>query len=175
MKTNTTITRRLEWDSAHRVMKHESKCATLHGHRYTALLAVSAPKLDDKDRVIDFGVLKARVGGWIDDTWDHATLVNEDDTELLAFVAGQALSHGHRKPFAFRGEPTAEVIAAVLFNKAVELLADTDITVEAVEVFETPNCSALVSRELMLTIESRFDLSDDDPDRFAFPQAPVKS
>ena len=28
------ITRKLEFDAGHRVMNHESKCATCHGHRY---------------------------------------------------------------------------------------------------------------------------------------------
>lgn len=161
MKKTISITRRIEWDSAHRVMRHESKCATLHGHRYVALLTVSAPALDDKDRVIDFSVLKERVGGWVDDTWDHSTLVNEADTALLEFAAGEALRKGHRKPFAFAGEPTAETIAAVLFDKAVELLADTSIIVDAVEVFETPNCSALAGRELTFTVEQRFDFGGD--------------
>lgn len=159
--TTTSITRKLEWDSAHRVLRHESKCATLHGHRYTAMLTVTAPKLDDKGRVIDFSVLKERVGGWIDAMWDHATLVNHDDTELLEFASNQALAHGHRKPFAFDGEPTAENIAAVLFEQAQRLLADTGITVDVVEVFETPNCSAVVARDLTFTIEQRFDLGGD--------------
>jgi 6-pyruvoyltetrahydropterin/6-carboxytetrahydropterin synthase len=153
-----TISRRIEWDSAHRVLRHESKCATLHGHRYTAMLTVTAPKLDDKDRVIDFSVLKERVGGWIDATWDHSTLVNQADKELLAFASRQALTHGHRKPFAFDGEPTAEIIAAVLFAKSVELLADTGITVDAVEVFETPNCSAKVARVNSGGVDTRFDI-----------------
>ncbi|RME25899.1 MAG: hypothetical protein D6798_07880, partial [Deltaproteobacteria bacterium] len=29
-----TCTRRLEWDSMHRIPRHESKCRAFHGHRY---------------------------------------------------------------------------------------------------------------------------------------------
>lgn len=139
------ITRRLEWDSAHRVLRHESKCATLHGHRYAALLSCTAARLDVCDRVVDFGVIKERVGGWIDATWDHATLVNQDDHELLEFAASQALRHGHRKPFAFAAEPTAETLAAVLFDKAHELLASTGVVIASIQLFETTNSSATMS------------------------------
>lgn len=151
--TTITITRTLEWDSAHRVLRHESKCATLHGHRYRALITVSAPKLDDKDRVIDFSVIKERIGGWIDATWDHTTLLNEEDKELLEFASSQALRNGHRKPFAFRGEPTAENIAAVLFSQAEWELAGTGIRVDIVEVFETPNCSATCARYVEFDVQ----------------------
>ena len=59
-------TRRLEFDAAHRVLRHESKCATLHGHRYRVDIEVSAPKPDSAGRAVDFSVLKTIIGGWID-------------------------------------------------------------------------------------------------------------
>lgn len=141
----TTVTRRLEWDSAHRVLRHESKCGSLHGHRYVALLTCTASELDACDRVIDFGVVKDLVGGWIDLHWDHTTLVNSDDAALLAFVRSEAVEHDKRMPYLFnRAEPTAETIAAELMVVAQRLLVDTGVTVASVEVFETPNCSAKV-------------------------------
>lgn len=139
----TTITRRLEWDAAHRVLRHESKCATLHGHRYVALIEMSGP-LDTCARVVDFGVVRERVGAWIDDHWDHTTLVNLADRDLYEFCYQQVGKGHQREPYPFLGEPTAENIAAVLLSKSVELLADTGVTVVSVEVFETPNCSAKV-------------------------------
>lgn len=154
-------TRTLEWDAAHRVMRHESKCSTLHGHRYKAEITVSAPQLDEQDRVVDFGVIKERVGAWIDANWDHTTLLNEQDVELLAFVSAEAMPPGRnpgprgferighvqrKKPFAFKGEPTAETIALVLFHVAAKLIgADDGLTVEKVLVHETPNCYATVT------------------------------
>jgi 6-pyruvoyltetrahydropterin/6-carboxytetrahydropterin synthase len=83
MGNQTTVTRVFEWDSAHRVLRHESKCSTLHGHRYRAEIACTAERLDGCGRVIDFGEIKARVGQWIDSHWDHTTLVNRADERLL--------------------------------------------------------------------------------------------
>lgn len=137
------VTRRLEWDSAHRVMRHESKCATLHGHRYVALVTVVADSLDSIDRVVDFGVIKQKVGGWIDERWDHTTLVNKDDADLIKFCLDQQDRLGHKAPYLFYGEPTAEVIADVLRKVAAQTLTDERISVLKVEVFETPNCSAV--------------------------------
>lgn len=50
-----TVTRVLEFDAGHRVVNHESKCATLHGHRYKVEIVAAAPGLDSLGRVIDFG------------------------------------------------------------------------------------------------------------------------
>ncbi len=127
------------------MLRHESKCATLHGHRYAAEVTCSAPALDSVGRVIDFGVVKERVGSWIDETWDHTTLVNAADAELIEFCRAQHQRRLHRRAFIFPGEPTAENIAHQLMLKAQELLAGTDVTVRSVRVYETPNCYAEVS------------------------------
>lgn len=142
--SRTTITRRIEWDSAHRVLRHESKCGSLHGHRYVALVTCTADELDQCDRVVDFSVIKERVGGWVDDQWDHTTLVNEDDESLKHWCWEECTSHDKRRPYLFKAEPTAETIAAELLRVAQVLLADTGVVVTQVEVFETPNCSAIV-------------------------------
>jgi len=137
-----TITKRLEWDAAHRVLRHESKCSTLHGHRYAAEITVTAPELDAVGRVVDFGVIKERVGRWIDDTWDHTTLVNEQDVALLAFCSGEHADSGKRAPYVFNCEPTAENIAIELHRVAEKLLAGTGVTVHSIRVYETPTSCA---------------------------------
>ena len=137
-----SATRRLEWDSAHRVLRHESKCSTLHGHRYAAELTCDAPELDAVGRVIDFGKIKELVGAWIDANWDHTTLVNGADESLLGFAVREAHQLGKRPPYIFDCEPTAENIAIALLEVAGELLDEYGISVARVRVYETPNCYA---------------------------------
>lgn len=140
-----TATRRFEFDAAHRVMRHESKCATLHGHRYVAEVEVEAAELDSCARVIDFGQIKAVVGAWIDDHWDHTTLLNAEDVKLLALLDAEARGDmTKRRPFIFLAEPTAETIAAVLLAQAQQLLNGNGLRVVRVRVYETPNCFAEV-------------------------------
>lgn len=135
-----TITRKLEFDAGHRVMNHESKCATLHGHRYVVEIVATAPELDSLGRVIDFSVLKQKIGTWLDEQWDHNVIVFEQDLEVIS-----ALRSVPRKkdPWVAPFNPTAENMAKYLFNVVCpKLLKDTTVTVVKVIVWETPNCRA---------------------------------
>jgi 6-pyruvoyltetrahydropterin/6-carboxytetrahydropterin synthase len=136
-----TATRVLTWDAAHRVMRHESKCATLHGHRYVAEITIGAAGLDGVGRVIDFGVVKDLLGSWIDEKLDHTTLVNSEDLDLLSFCMREHLQQGKRPPFVMHCEPTAENICQALLEKAVELFPP-EVWVAKVKVWETANCFA---------------------------------
>ena len=137
-----TCTRRLEWDAMHRIPLHESKCAAFHGHRYAAEITCSAPELDDLDRVEDFGVVAERVGAWIHSHFDHTALLMKGDPDpAIEALSASNASHG-RPVYWMDGPPTAENIAAELARVAGDLLADSGVTVVAVRVWETPNCSA---------------------------------
>jgi 6-pyruvoyltetrahydropterin/6-carboxytetrahydropterin synthase len=151
-----TCTRRIEWDSAHRVLRHESKCATLHGHRYAALITCAAPALDVVGRVVDFGLIREVVGGWVDLTWDHTTIVGSEDDVLGRFCEEERRTMGHRQPYVIRGEPTAENIALELLALSQSLLdaVKSGITVMEVTVYETPNCSATARRPLVFDIRA---------------------
>src|SRR5262245_33453245 len=81
MAVRVSATRRLQFSAGHRVFQHESKCANIHGHNYVVLLHAEADRLDKIGRVIDFSVLKAKFGTWIEDWWDHGMIYWERDTE----------------------------------------------------------------------------------------------
>lgn len=132
------ITRKLEFDYGHRVLGHEGKCKLVHGHRGLAEITVQAPELDIIGRVIDFGVIKQKVGGWIDANWDHNLLLNPLDplTQHLHIFEGQ-------KVFLLPdGNPTAENMAAYLFRVCRQELADSGLAIIRVRLWETPNCYA---------------------------------
>ena len=131
----TTITRKLEFDAGHRILGHEGKCRYLHGHRYTAEITVEGI-LDHIGRVIDFGIVKDLVGGWIADNWDHNLLLNKDDPQLLHLKRTE-----ERPPYELPENPTAENLAKELFNKAI-LLLPKNLRVLRVRMWETPNCYA---------------------------------
>jgi 6-pyruvoyltetrahydropterin/6-carboxytetrahydropterin synthase len=135
-----TATRLLEFDAAHRVVNHESKCATLHGHRYKVEITARARVLDTIGRVIDFSVLKQQVGGWLDEHWDHNVILFEQDYDTV-----KALREIPKKkpPFVASWNPTAENMADHLLRVVCpEVLAGSGVTVEKIRVWETPNCFA---------------------------------
>ena len=84
-----------------------SRCAAFHGHRYVAEITCTAPSLDDRGRIVDFGVIKERVGTWIDQTWDHTALLmrTDPDPAIAAIAASTALP-----PFARMSAPMREAI-----------------------------------------------------------------
>jgi 6-pyruvoyltetrahydropterin/6-carboxytetrahydropterin synthase len=135
-----TITRVLEFDAAHRVVNHESKCATLHGHRYKIEIIAEAPDLDQIGRVIDFSVLKEKLGGWLDLYWDHNVILFEKDEET---VKAMRWIPKKKEPFVAKWNPTAENMAMYLLNDICpKELENTGVTVTKVIVWETPNCKA---------------------------------
>ena len=156
-----TIIRRMEFDAGHRVLRHESKCKHLHGHRYVCLLHVSCDRheMDALGRVIDFGVVKDLVGRWIDDHLDHNMILHPEDPLLKdqefdgRFVSGIdfAKSLVGRHPFVMPADmpnPTAENIAQVILTEAKRLIHSlTAIRVCGIELYETPNCSVRIFDE----------------------------
>lgn len=143
-KSNTTIscTRRIEFDAAHRVMQHESKCKYLHGHRYAIEATFEAKSsLDNLGRVVDFGVIKELLGGWVDDNWDHNTILHVDDKSLGEQIASELDQDIYYLP----QNPTAENMAEYLIsNICPQLFAEYDITCTIIRLYETPNCYAEV-------------------------------
>lgn len=135
-----TCTRRLEFDYGHRVYKHESKCRFPHGHRGVVEITAAADGLDNIGRVIDFSVLKQKIGGWIDANWDHNFLVNFQDKGLIGCLSSVEDS---RPPFICDFNPTAENMADYLLRVVCpQELAGTGVKVVSVILHETPNGKA---------------------------------
>lgn len=134
-------TRRLEFDAAHRILKHESKCKMLHGHRYALEASFEAKELDDLGRVIDFGKIRELLGAWIDDNFDHNTILSIHDKKLgdeIAKITGQ-------KIYYIDENPTAENIAKYLLEKICpKIFAGENVKCVAIKLYETPNCSVYV-------------------------------
>lgn len=135
-------TRRVQFCCGHRIWGHENKCAFLHGHNYVVLFHAAAPELDAMGRVIDFSVLKHRLGGWIEEHWDHGFVLHRDDRDgraALEQIPGQKL-------YLMDRNPTAENMALHLLETVAPVaLADLDVEVTKVTLWETENCYAEVS------------------------------
>lgn len=135
-----TCTRKIHFSSGHRVLNHEGKCANPHGHNYYAHIVAEAESLDSLGRVIDFSVLKEKIGSWIDHHFDHTFLVYEKDLEML-----QALNlvKSPKPPFICPFNPTAENIANyLLLVVCPRELKGSSVLVTKVIIHETDNCYA---------------------------------
>lgn len=138
-----TITKQLGFDAAHRLLNHEGKCRNLHGHRYELALTVAGPKLDEVGRVVDFGVIKSVVGGWIDHHLDHGFISHAEDPIRLSLSASDSKIHILPPGLVSTAEHLAEYIGRV----AESLLRPYRLTVVQVDLWETPTSRATWVRE----------------------------
>lgn len=123
----------LMFDAGHRLLKYKGKCESPHGHTFRAEIMLSSEKLDKMGFVADFVELRDRIGKWVDEHWDHAFLINDQDQELLSVFN----SLTEKKIFVFHNEnPTAEVMAKYLYDNVHRLYGDL---VSKVRIWESPN------------------------------------
>ncbi len=134
-----TAVRKIHFCYGHRVMNHESKCATLHGHNAVVWIhAKPNVALDQLGRVVDFSVLKDKIGSWIDLNWDHTMIIYKEDKKTLDLIQQV---EGPKKPFILETNPTAENMAHYLLHVVCPReLKNYDITVHKVTFYETENC-----------------------------------
>ncbi|MFP6635354.1 MAG: 6-carboxytetrahydropterin synthase [Dehalococcoidia bacterium] len=114
------------FDSGHRLLDYDGKCAFPHGHTYWAEVFLESDTLDAQGLVFDFTELKRRVKSWIDDNWDHSFLLNSRDTELINGLA--TASKGRIYQFD-EENPSCEVLSRVLYTKIVELCGVSPVKV----------------------------------------------
>ena len=144
------IAKIIQWDMGHRVLNHRSICKGIHGHRYKAEICVSGNLVSDSNAseegmVIDFADIKEISNKFIHEKLDHAFMVWEKDEELLDFFNN---SQGH-KPVIVPFTPTAENVAAYIFNKLQDQFLDiykTGLHLHSVKLWETPTSYAIYEK-----------------------------
>jgi 6-pyruvoyltetrahydropterin/6-carboxytetrahydropterin synthase len=126
----------------HRVPRHEGKCRAYHGHRYVAEIHCAAGELDSAGRVVDFGVIKELVGGWIDSHWDHTAILMRGDTDPACQAVATSNAAFGRPVYWLDEAPTAENLVAELARISGRLLESSGVKVVRIRLWETPNCAA---------------------------------
>ena len=144
--TTLALVRRLKFCAGHRLHGHEGRCAFFHGHNYKVDIEVVADgggaEVDAVGRVVDFSLIKNRMLGWLDEHWDHAFLVFEDDANALAAVRMVEPT----KYFVMPWNPTAENMARYLLEVvAPRVLGDLGVVARRVAVWETDEACAEAS------------------------------
>jgi 6-pyruvoyltetrahydropterin/6-carboxytetrahydropterin synthase len=75
---------------AFRQPRAHSHCRFVHGYSLAFKFVFSADSLDERGWVVDFGSLKS-LKGWLESTFDHKTIIAEDDPHLEYFKKGHEL------------------------------------------------------------------------------------
>jgi 6-pyruvoyltetrahydropterin/6-carboxytetrahydropterin synthase len=125
MPPKYTIFKDFEFAAAHAIRGHTGGCQNLHGHNYKVRVHVSARELDRLGMVIDFADLKTAV----------SEVAGRFDHQVINDIP----------PFD-RINTTAERIAGFLYREMAERMPER-VTVERVEVWETPTSCAVYEEE----------------------------
>lgn len=121
-KVRKTYGHNLGFSTTFRQWKANSHCRYMHGYALQIELVFGAPHLNANNWVIDFGSLKL-VKKWLEDTFDHKTLVAKDDPALPFFRDGAKEYHGdpQRKLFdLIEVEATGCEAFAIMIGNFVE-------------------------------------------------------
>ncbi len=105
------------FDAAHALRGYRGKCEALHGHRFQVVVRVRASRLDNIGLAYDFTELKAKLRAILE-RFDHSCL-----NDVMPFD---------------KINPSSENIAATIYGEMKTQLAEAPVTLEAVEVRESP-------------------------------------
>lgn len=111
------------FSAAFRQWRAASHCALIHGYALKIKVTFAARQLDDRNWVVDFGGLrdfKAQLA----QTFDHKTLVAEDDPELAVFQ--MIASRGLIEMVVVRATG-CEAFAKMVYHMAGQWLADNEL------------------------------------------------
>ena len=89
-KSTKTYGHDLGFSCAFRQWKAESHCRFVHGYALAFRFEFAADELDVRNWVVDFGGLKG-LKQILEDTFDHKTVIAEDDPHLEYFKQGHDL------------------------------------------------------------------------------------
>lgn len=127
------------FDAAHFLTDYHGKCENLHGHRWRVVAYLAQEKLctegTHKDMVIDFGDFK-RALRELTEELDHSFIVEEGSLmpETLACLEKEGFTLS-MMPF----RTTAENLARYFYRR----MAERNLPISQVEVYETPNNCAI--------------------------------
>lgn len=105
------------FDAAHFLRGYQGKCENVHGHRYRVVVRVAADKLDDIGLAYDFTVIKRHLKDILE-RYDHTCLNDVPPFDDI--------------------NPSAENIAATIYNELAAKLSDDPVSLSCVEAWESP-------------------------------------
>lgn len=109
-----------------RQWRADSHCHFMHGYALQIEVTFSCSHLDDKGWVIDFGGLKI-FKEWLRATFDHKTLVAEDDPELDTF---KMLADKKIVDLLIVQRVGCEAFASAVMRSALKFLDDAGISTQ---------------------------------------------
>jgi 6-pyruvoyltetrahydropterin/6-carboxytetrahydropterin synthase len=86
-----TLTKKFEFEAAHRISNYEGPCREIHGHTYKLEVTISGPINPETDMILDLKILKNIIKTSIIEQFDHALLLkdNEENRKFFKDYSGK--------------------------------------------------------------------------------------
>lgn len=140
-----TYTHSVGLSCAFRQWRADSHCKYLHGYALSIKITFRGENLDNRSWIVDFGSLKS-FKTWLEEMFDHKTLVAADDPQFKTFVHLNELGIIQMTMVRATG---CEAFAKLIFDHAEQWMSDNGYSprcrVDSVEVREHEGNSAIYS------------------------------
>lgn len=133
------VAKLFRWEAAHRLPWHEGQCRHLHGHSYRMFVELTGPA-DERGLLVDFKELKSWMRPLVS-VWDHATIVDQRDEELLSVVRTHGWNHA-LLPYDSTAENLCRFAAEWLVEAQRDRLHSLGVTRVVTRIAETETCYA---------------------------------
>lgn len=126
------VSREFEFSYTHRLWRYDGKCGNLHGHNGVVRVTLAQESLDESGLSVDFHQIKQTIESWVEENWDHKTILNSEDPLL------PILTKAGVKCVSVDSNPTSEQFARLIYRQA-ELMGQP---VKSVDFWETSKSMA---------------------------------
>lgn len=129
------VCKSFEIESGHMLSKHPGLCRFPHGHTRRVEVVLAAERLDERDMICDFKVIKLALKAFLN-RYDHAMAMNSRDPAL-----GQLEPALRERVVTFENvDPTTEVMAKHFFDHiASEIVAGREYADENGHKYRFPS------------------------------------
>lgn len=111
-----SITKKIEFEAAHRLSNYAGACRQIHGHTYKLEVTVAGPVDADTDMILDFKDLKKIIKSAVLEDFDHALILKDNAANRKIF------EHYTDKITWMDTEPTAERMILRMVQSLIPLL-----------------------------------------------------
>mgnify|MGYP001062831132 CR=1 FL=1 len=112
------------FDAAHFLRGYQGRCEALHGHRFRAVVKLTAPEVNDIGIAYDFTELKRHLRDILS-RFDHTCLNDVPPFDKI--------------------NPSSENIASTIYNELKSKLTGAPVSISCVEVWESPQSGVAYS------------------------------
>jgi len=133
-----TIRKQFKFEMSHQLEKAYSSACTdcLHGHSYLCEVFFQSKDLDETGMVIDFGLVKKIIGGYINE-WDHALVLPASLYDV--YMKNSAFRENNTKVKKTSYNPSAEEMSRDMYKYIKKVLRAhaPHVTLKSIRLHET--------------------------------------